>query len=100
MVFSSITFLYFFLPIFMLVYWMVPLKFKNIIALIGSLLFYTWGDLNHLYLLIAAIIVNYVMGLLIDKTEEKNKKTALIIGVLLNFAVLGFFKYLNFVLSI
>lgn len=100
MVFSSVIFLYFFLPLFFLVYYLTPFKWKNLIALAGSLAFYAWGDINHLYLLISAIIGNYVIGLLIDRVDEKRKKLTLILGVLLNLFILGFFKYLNFIFSI
>ena len=73
MLFSSLLFIFFFLPIFLLIYYLVPFKFKNIILLIFSLVFYAWGEPKYIFLLIFVTLLNYICGLLIDK--NKNKKT-------------------------
>ena len=63
MLFSSITFLFMFLPIVLAVYYLVPYKVKNIVLLIASLFFYAWGEPVYLFLMLYIILFNYVMGL-------------------------------------
>ena len=91
MVFSSITFLYYFLPILLIVYYLVPKKFRNIVLLIFSLIFYFYGEKNIILLLMCGF--NYFLGKRIGKTQTK---TSLAIGVICNILVLGYYKYCNF----
>lgn len=93
MVFSSISFLFFFLPLIILIYFIVPKKFKNIVLLIFSLLFYFFGEKWYVLLLLFSCLVNYILGLLIGRKE---KKVYLIIGLLFNIGLLFYFKYINF----
>ena len=93
MLFSSITFIYYFLPITIILYFLTPKKYRNIILLISSLIFYFYGERSPL--LIIACILNYFFGLLIDKSE-KNKKILLGLGVILNLSLIGYYKYTNF----
>lgn len=93
MVFSSISFLYYFLPIVLLFYFIVPSKFKNFILLIFSLLFYFYGEPKYIWILILSCLINYIFGLIIEK---RRKKIYLIISVVLNLLLLGYFKYINF----
>ena len=72
MVFSSITFLYFFLPIVLTVYYIVPKKYRNLVLLIFSLLFYFYGESN--IVLVASLAMNYFFGIFIGKEQSKNKK--------------------------
>ena len=101
MVFSSITFLYFFLPILLIVYYIVPKKYRNLVLLIFSLLFYFYGESN--IVLIVSCAMNYFFGIFISKEKEKEKnkqknkaKLYLTLGVIANAALLGYYKYMNF----
>lgn len=102
MLFSSLTFLFGFLPILLLGYYVVPSrKFKNCILLVFSLLFYAWGEPKYILLMLVTILVSYIMGLLINKYDSKPKvkKLLLIISIILILAGLIFFKYTNFILE-
>ena len=100
MLFSSLLFIFFFLPIFLLIYYLVPFKFKNIILLIFSLIFYAWGEPKYIFLLIFVTLLNYICGLLIDKNKNKKiRKYIMIICVILNISLLCFFKYTNFIID-
>lgn len=100
MVFSSITFLFYFLPVFLALYFLTP--FKNWVLLIASLLFYAWGELAYSVLMIFSIIINFLFGLFIAKHAEKTKvkKIALTLGVIANLLLLTYFKYFNFLVDI
>jgi len=91
MVFSSITFVYFFLPILLIAYYIFPRKSRNIILLIFSLLFYFYGEKN--IALIISCVANYFLGRVIAKSSNK---LYLILGVIGNVAMLGYYKYSNF----
>ncbi len=102
MLFSSLTFLFGFLPILLLGYYVVPSrKFKNCILLVFSLLFYAWGEPKYIVLMLVTILVSYIMGLLINKYDSKPKvkKLLLILSIILILAGLIFFKYTNFILE-
>ncbi len=100
MLFSSLLFIFFFLPTFLLLYYLVPFKFKNIVLLIFSLIFYAWGEPKYILLLIFVTLLNYICGLIIDKNDnKKTKKSVMIICVILNISLLGFFKYTNFIID-
>ena len=76
MVFSSVSFLYYFLPIILIFYFLVPQKLRNLVLLIGSLFFYFYGEPRYILVLIFSIIFNYYSGRLIEKLTNKNiKKT-------------------------
>lgn len=74
MLFSSLLFIFLFLPIFLLLYYLVPFKLKNIILLIFSLIFYAWGEPKYILLLIFVTLLNYICGLIIDKMIIKRLK--------------------------
>jgi alginate O-acetyltransferase complex protein AlgI len=98
MVFSSVTFLFYFLPIFIAVYVLTPTVVgKNVVTLLFSLVFYAWGEPRFLLILLFAIAFNYVAAILIDRREGPQRKWALAFAVAGNLAVLGIFKYANFV---
>lgn len=100
MVFSSLIFIIFFLPIFLIIYYLVPNKIKNIILLIFSLIFYAWGEPLYILLLLFIAFINYISGLLIDKAKIKRRKTLiLILNIFINLAFLFYFKYIDFVLA-
>ncbi|MBQ1451131.1 MAG: MBOAT family protein [Clostridia bacterium] len=95
MIFSSITFLFFFLVITLAVYYLLPRKFKNGWLLLTSLFFYGYGEPVYILLMVFSITVNYIVGLLMAKYEKK-KKLFLIIGIIINLLLLGYFKYIGF----
>ena len=72
MVFSSITFLLYFLPAVIAVYFLAPAKIKNTVLLIASLVFYAWGEPVYIILMIFSIVMNYSFGLLIEKAREQD----------------------------
>ncbi|MBQ3421818.1 MAG: MBOAT family protein [Romboutsia sp.] len=99
MLFSSVTFLFFFLPIVLGLYYIVPKNFKNYVLLFFSIVFYAWGGLLYLPLLLISIFINYIFGILIDKynNDKKKRKVVLIISIIFNILYLGVFKYTNFI---
>ncbi|MGP1569598.1 MAG: MBOAT family O-acyltransferase [Eubacteriales bacterium] len=101
MLFSSVTFLVYFLPIAILVYYMVPARFKNLVILVESLFFYSWGEPVYILLMITSIIINYASGIAISNIKSCSKFTNafLILNVSVNLALLGFFKYADFAIN-
>ncbi|WP_050641540.1 MULTISPECIES: MBOAT family protein [Clostridia] len=101
MLFSSITFLFIFLPVTLALYFIVPHKFRNIIMLIASLIFYAWGEPVYIILMLLSILLNYICGLDIYHKEGDPQKArrSLIFAVVCNLLLLGFFKYYGFVLD-
>lgn len=96
MVFSSITFLFYFLPVFLLAY-LIFKSHRNHILLSFSLVFYAWGEPIYIILMLFSIFCNYLCGRLIGSTDsEKGKKAYLIMGIVGNLAMLVFFKYFVF----
>lgn len=95
MSFTTIEFMFRFLPIFLIVYYVVPTRYKNMILLIGSFVFYAWGQHFYLLLLMLSIVVNYTFGRLIGERRAQ-KKLLLVLGLIYNFGLLVFFKYTNF----
>lgn len=97
MIFSSMVFLWIFLPILLIIYFVSKDKYRNIILLIFSLIFYSWGEPQYISLIIFSILVNYILGLILDKVKNKRtEKLVLAIAVLFNLGLLGYFKYFNF----
>lgn len=97
MLFSSIPFLYYFLPSVLILYFLAPKKLKNTVLLISSLVFYGWGEPKYVIMMVASIIIGFVSGLLIEATNKKSKKKLIItINIIINLGFLGFFKYSNF----
>ncbi len=100
MVFSSLTFLFAFLPIFLILYYCSPAKYHNGLLFTGSLVFYGIGEPLYLCLIICSVLVNLGIGLFIDRSERlSGKRLWLITGLLYNFGLLFFFKYTNFFLE-
>ena len=95
MSFTTIEFMFRFLPIFLIVYYVVPTRYKNLILLIGSFVFYALGQHFYLLLLMLSIVVNYTFGRLIGERRAQ-KKLLLVLGLIYNFGLLVFFKYTNF----
>jgi D-alanyl-lipoteichoic acid acyltransferase DltB (MBOAT superfamily) len=96
-VFSSVVFLFYFLPIFFTLYYIAPgITAKNVILLSASVLFYMWGEPWFVSVLLAIIAVNYAMALLIDASDGAARTAATAAGATANLLVLGTFKYLDF----
>lgn len=100
MLFSSTIFLFYFLPVILLLYYIFrkSTPIKNGILLVGSLFFYAWGEPWYVLIMLASIVMNYVLALLVDKYDGDKKKTKiiLIVTVILNIGLLFVFKYADF----
>ena len=103
MIFSSLFFLFVFLPLTLLVYLFVPKKAKNIVLLISSLIFYAWGEPVYILLMVFSIIYNYISGMEIDFYRRRGNTAQLRLifwlAVGVNLGILGFFKYYGFLLE-
>ena len=98
MVFSSITFLFYFLPIVLAIYYLVPNKWKNIVLLISSFIFYFYGEPRYVILMTFSIVCTYIFGLLIDK-YKKYSKLFLTLFICISVGLLVYFKYINFIIE-
>lgn len=100
MLFSSITFMFTFLPCVILIYYISPKSIRNFILMLFSMIFYAWGEPKYIFVMLASIIVGYVMGLLTDyykkKDRDKTARLAMVISVFVNLGILFFFKYIGF----
>lgn len=95
MVFSSLIFMFLYLPAVLLIYYITPHKFRNAMLLVVNLVFYGWGEPVFILLMIFSTVLNYVYGYFIEKFRE-NKRTAkilLVTAIIINLGVLAFFKY-------
>lgn len=95
MLFTSISFLYYFLPIVLLGYFIVPNKIKNYWLLISSLIFYLYGDSKYLLLMISEIFICYIGGLVLEKHKNKYLLTLFLV---IHLGLLGYFKYIDFLI--
>ncbi len=98
MLFTSISFLYYFLPALIIIYFITPKKYKNIILLIASLLFYFYGEPKYVFLMIAEIIIAYIGAILIDKYKNQSKNI-LITTLFIHIFLLIIFKYTDFIIQ-
>ena len=97
MLFSGIPFLYYFLPLALILYFIAPRKLRNTVLLLISLVFYGWGEPKYVVLMTASIIIGYVSGLMIEAFNSKGaKKAVMISSVAVNLGFLAYFKYSNF----
>lgn len=100
MVFSSVMFLFRFLPIFFLIYFLVPGRGKNVILFLGSLIFYAWGEPVYIVLMLFSTVVDYVNGRLIGRFRGRAQaKFFLVLSVVINLFILCFFKYADFLIQ-
>lgn len=103
MIFSSVFFIFVFLPVVLLIYFLVPKMFKNTVILIASLIFYAWGEPVYILLMIFSILFNYLSGLEIDSCKSrglmKKARAAFWLAVVVNLGILGFFKYFGFLIE-
>lgn len=101
MLFSSITFLFVFLPVTLAVYYLAPVQMRNLVMLAASLFFYAWGEPVYIILMLLSILMNYYCGLDIDgkRNSPQLARRSLIFGVAANVLVLGFFKYYGLIME-
>ena len=98
MVFSSLLFLFRFLPTVLAVYYVVPRRFRNAVLFIFSLIFYAWGEPVYIILMLVSILVSYISGILLQKFTRSS--TILIISCVFSLSMLAFFKYSRFPLPV
>lgn len=102
MVFSSLSFLFYFLPTILLLYYILPKKFRygrNFVLLIGSLFFYFVGEPKAIVVMLLSIFINYIGGIAVNSGGEKQRKISLTIVVILNLTILFYYKYLMFIVG-
>ncbi len=100
MIFSSITFLFLFLPLSIVLYYLFGKKFRNTMLLLASLFFYAWGEQFYVFVMLFSIGLNYVFGLLLNLNNgSQNQKIYLTLGIVANLGVLFFFKYAVFMID-
>ncbi|MGN1269728.1 MAG: MBOAT family O-acyltransferase [Clostridia bacterium] len=98
MVFSSITFLFYFLPMVLAIYYIVPKKWRNLVLLISSFIFYFYGEPTYVLLMAFSIITTYLFGILISR-YPKQKKLFLVLSICVSIGLLVYFKYFNFIME-
>ncbi len=100
MIFSSVIFVFFFLPLVLGTYFLAGRRVRNFTLLAASLLFYTWGEGVYLVVMLASILMNYLCGLFLASNASKTfSKRIVACGIILNLVLLGFFKYANFIMD-
>lgn len=101
MVFSSVVFLYIFLPIMLLFYFLVPKKFKNAIMILASLIFFAWGEIRYILIMLLLAIMDFFCGKKITQynDDKKKKRFYLLVDVVVNLLILFFFKYADFIIT-
>lgn len=101
MVFSSLVFIFVFLPITILIYYIAPKALRNLVFLIASLIFYAWGEPIYILIMLFSTVFDYFNGLAIDKYRERKylSKAILINSLIINLGILGFFKYSDFIVT-
>lgn len=100
MLFSSIPFLFYFLPVVLILYCIAPKKVKNLVLLLASIFFYAWGEPKYVVLMGVSILCGYVFGLLIERNRENRwAKVFLIASVVVCVSFLAYFKYMDFFLA-
>ena len=104
MLFSSMIFLWLFLPVVFISYYLIKKEYRNVLLLIASIIFYAWGGVSYSLIMFSSIIINYVFALLIDNSISENnklkKKIYLALCIVINLSILGYFKYTDFAISI
>lgn len=103
MVFSSLPFLFRFLPVVLIAYYIVPPLLRNLVLLLSSFVFYAWGEPVYIILMLASILVSYIGGILVDRFKQRGKITAakatLIVSSIISLSLLAFFKYADFMIE-
>lgn len=102
MVFSSLLFLFLYLPLVLMIYYVTPRKFRNLFLFVANLIFYGWGEPVFVLIMIFSTVSDYIHGMLIDKYRDNKKvaKAFVISAIVINISLLGFFKYAGFFASL
>ena len=101
MSFNSEIFLFLFLPLFLIVYFILPKKVRKYWLLISNFIFYSYAGIRYLYVLVFSIIVNYLFGIMLTKiNDSKQKKILLVMGIFINIFILSYFKYFNSIMKV
>lgn len=101
MSFNSEIFLFLFLPLFLIIYFILPRKVRKYWLLISNFIFYSYAGIRYLYILVFSIIVNYLFGIMLTKIDDsKQKKILLVMGIFINIFILSYFKYFNSIINI
>lgn len=99
MLFSSEIFLFLFLPLTLLIYYILrnkSIKVKNAVLLIASIIFYSWGEAKFIYIMLLSIVLNYIFGIMVSNGHEKKRKLYLVLSVIFNLGILFTYKYVDF----
>lgn len=101
MLFSSIVFLFYFLPVVLLLYFVLPKKARNPVLLIASFVFYSWGEPVYVFLMLFSALFNYAMAIDIrrEQLHGKSGRGTLVFTIVMNLFILGFFKYYGFLMD-
>lgn len=99
MLFSSLVFIYAFLPAVLAVNYLLKEKYRNYFLFAASIFFYAWGEPKFVFVMLTSIILNYIFGILISKADRGKARLFLLVAVLMNVSILFVFKYLNFTIS-
>lgn len=103
MIFSSILFLFRFLPIVLFLYYVLPSRFRNLLLYISSLIFYAWGEPVYVVLMLFSTVVDYTHGMLVERFQQQGKKSwatcVLVSAMVINLSLLGVFKYADFIIE-
>lgn len=103
MVFSSLLFLFRFLPAVLILYYIAPRKVRNLVLFLFSLFFYAWGEPRYVFLMLFSITMDFTIGRIIERCQKDGKprgaKAALLVSVVVNLGILGFFKYADFIVG-
>ena len=98
MIFSSLTFLFAYLPVTLAVYFLMPLRARNAVLLLVSLVFYGWGEPVYISIMVLSTLIDYTHGMLVEHFRHRDRLARWFVGqsVAFNLALLGFFKYWDF----
>lgn len=100
MLFSSMIFLWIFLPCILLIYFLIDMKYKNLLLLIASLIFYAWGEPKYIILMLINVGINYYFGICVEEVKSIYIAKLLVgICIIINLLILGYFKYYNFLIE-
>ena len=99
MVFSTLVFLYLFLPLTLIIYYASPKKAKNLIILLSGILFYSWGEPIYVVVMLISTMIDYTAGLILNRFENNKtiRRVCLIVSIVMNLGLLGIFKYSGFI---
>ena len=101
MSFAAPTFLWYFMPAVLILYWILPRTFRNALISVASLIFYAWGAGSFVFVLVACIVVNFAVGITIDSealaSRARARKWVLISGIIFDLGILAIWKYAGFV---